>query len=108
MSPNPMKTPSLRSLTRGQLRAVFLCFAIMFGSSTAAVSGATLTFAVGATNGVTNSQVVVPIRVSNFANISSFQFSFHWNTNVASFVGVEQFGLAGMTNTDFGVFPNGT
>jgi VCBS repeat-containing protein len=103
-----MKTPSLRSLTRGKLRAAFVCFAIMFGASAAAVSGATLTFAVGATNGVTNSQVVVPIRVSNFANISSFQFSFHWDTNVASFVGVEQFGLAGMTNSDFGVFPNGT
>jgi VCBS repeat-containing protein len=80
----------------------------MFGLSTAAVSGATLTFAVGATNGVTNSQVVVPIRVSHFTGISSFQFSLHWDTNVASFVGIEQFDLIGLAGTDFGVFPTGT
>jgi hypothetical protein len=46
---------------------------------------------------VTNSFVVVPVRVSQFAGVSSFQFSMHWNTNVASFVGLEQFGLNGMT-----------
>ncbi len=84
-----------------------LC-ALLFGASTGATNGATLTFVVGATNGVTNSQVVVPISASQFTNISSFQFSFHWNTNVASFVAVEQFGLQGMAPTDFGVFPTGT
>ena len=103
-----MKTPSLRSLIREKLRAAFLCFAILFGMSAGTANGAILTFAVGATNGVTNSQVVVPIRVSQFTNISSFQFSFHWDTNVASFVDVEQFGLQGMAITDFGVFPTGT
>src|SRR5436190_11069460 len=108
MTSNPMKTPSLRLLTRDKVRAAILCFAILFGVSAGATNGATLTFAVGATNGVTNSEVVVPIRVSNFTNISSFQFSFHWNTNVASFVDVEQFGVQGMASTDFGVFATGT
>lgn len=69
---------------------------------------ATLTFVVGTTNGVTNSQVVVPIHVTNFTGVGSFQFSFHWNTNIASFMSVEQFGLAGMTTNDFGAFANGT
>src|SRR5205085_4018535 len=40
--------------------------------------------------------------------VSSFQFSFHWGTNIASYVTVEQFGLLGMTTNIFGVFSTGT
>ncbi len=102
-----MKTPSLSSLTAGKLRAALVCFAIMFGLSTAAVSGATLTFAVGTTNGVTNSQVIVPVRVSHFTDISSFQFSFTgtqtWRPSLES-----NSSTCRTVGTDFGVFPTGT
>jgi hypothetical protein len=44
-------------------------------------------------------EVVVPIRVTGFTNVSLFQFSLQWNPAVATFVGVEQLGF---TNTSFG------
>src|SRR4051812_44205649 len=78
---------------------VFLLLSLLLGlHATKAFAAATpnLAFTVGVTNGLTNASVVVPIRVSRFTNISSFQFSMHWNTNVASFEGVEQFGLNGL------------
>ena len=90
--------------------SVFLLLALLLGltAGTMPTHAANLTFSVSSTNGVTNSQVVVPIRASRFTNISSFQFSLHWNTNVVGFMAVEQFGLPGMTASDFGVFSNGT
>ena len=75
--------------------------AVLLSTAAGIASAASLTFSVGSTNGLTNSMVVVPVRVSHFTNISSFQFSMHWKTNVAAFVGVEQFGLNGLaTNND--------
>jgi hypothetical protein len=110
---NSMNTNPLRMKTRRK-GAFLLTLALLLGL-VAGGRAATLTFAVGATNAVTNSQVVVPIRVTNFTSISSFSFSFHWNTNVARFLGVEQFALPGQTTNDFGlltndygIFPEGT
>ncbi len=71
-----------------------LCVLLGFGAE--AGRAANLTFTVGNTNGSYDAQVVVPIRVSQFTNINGFQFSLHWNSNVATFIGVEQFGLQGM------------
>lgn len=87
----------------GLLGAFFLG-ALLLCASAIPANAASLTFSVGSTNGVTNSTVVVPVRASNFSNISSFQFSFHWNTNIASFLAVEQFGLNGLgaSNDSFG------
>ena len=101
---NRMKTLSISSLTHRKVRDIFLCFAVFLAMSIGSAKAATLTFAIGATNGVTNSQVVVPVRASNFVNVSSFQFSFHWNSAVASFVKVEELGgLAGITTNNFGL-----
>ena len=109
-----MNMEPLRTNTRRK-GAFLLTLALLLGLAVGSARAATLTFAVGATNAVTNSQVVVPIRVTNFTDISSFSFSFHWNTNVARFMGVEQFALPGQTVTDFGlltndygIFPEGT
>ncbi len=77
-----------------------LLIAALCCATTTRVDAANLTFIVGATNGVTNSEVVVPIQVRQFTNVSSFQFSFHWNTNIATYVGVERFGLPGLTNNN--------
>ena len=101
--------------TRPKAMHFLLSLALLLGLAAGSARAATLTFAVGATNAVTNSQVVVPIRVANFTGVSSFSFSFHWNTNVARFMGVEQFVLPGQTTNDFGlltndfgIFPEGT
>ena len=109
-----MNMESLRTKTRRK-GAFLLTLALLLGLAASSARAATLTFAVGATNAVTNSQVVVPIRVTNFTSISSFSFSFHWNTNVARFMNVEQFALPGQTTndfalltSDFGIFPEGT
>jgi hypothetical protein len=59
-------------------------------------------FVVGSTNGVPSQQVVVPVRVNGFTNLSSLQFSMHWDPTAADFVDVEQFGLPGLTSEEFG------
>jgi len=101
--------------TRRQAANFLLSLALLLGLTASGAHAANLTFAVGATNAVTNSQVVVPIRVTNFTGVSSFSFSFHWNTNMARFMNVEQFALPGQTTNDFGlltndygIFPEGT
>jgi len=68
-------------------------------------SAADLTLTVGSTNGSTGAQVLVPIRVAGFVNISTLQFSMHWDPAVASYGGVEQFALPTLA---FNNFPNGT
>ena len=103
-----MNTSSMKLKSARERWSVSLLLALLLGLSASATHAANLTLSISSTNGVTNSQVVVPIRASRFTNISSFQFSLHWNTNVAGFMAVEQFGLPGMTASDFGVFSNGT
>ena len=55
-----------------------------------------LTLAMDSTNGASGTQVSLPLHVNSFSGISSFQFSLHWDPTVATFLGVEQFGLVGM------------
>jgi hypothetical protein len=59
-------------------------------------------FVVGSTNGAPSQQVVVPVSVSGFTNLSSLQFSLHWDPTAADFVDVEQFGLPDLTTNWFG------
>ncbi|HMJ90325.1 MAG TPA: tandem-95 repeat protein, partial [Candidatus Acidoferrum sp.] len=81
----------------GWLALLFAGFCCIFSSRAEA---ANLTFIAGNTNGMTNSEVVVPVRVREFINVSSFQFSLHWNTNVGTYIGVESFGLPGLSATE--------
>lgn len=64
--------------------------------------GAGLTLNVGTTNGVTGTEVVVPVQATALTGISAFQFSFHWNPAVVGFVAVEQFGLPGLGGGNYG------
>ncbi len=65
------------------------------GSSAA---GDPVIFTMPVTNGSPGTDLVVPIRASSFAGVGTLQFSFHWNTNVVTFLNVEPvFGLAGMS-----------
>ena len=61
-----------------------------------------LTFTVGSAQGSKNAEVVVPVRVQNLGNIAGVQFSMHWDPNVASFVGTEQYGLPVLRPGNFG------
>lgn len=66
-----------------------------------------LNFAVGTHSGMQGTQVVVPVTVSLFQQIASFQFSLHWDVTVMGLVAVEQFGLPGLASGSFGtVFTN--
>ena len=44
-----------------------------------------LTLYVGNVQGLPDNKVSIPLYVHNFTNIGSFQFSFHWPTNLAAF-----------------------
>lgn len=69
-----------------------------------------LTLAVGSCSGASASTVVLPVRVSGFTNIGTLQASVHWNASQASYLGVEQFGISGLTSASFGegLSTNGT
>ncbi|WP_460969981.1 PKD domain-containing protein, partial [Pontibacter aydingkolensis] len=61
-----------------------------------------LTIAVDSVSGSSNAEVLVPVRVKDFKNILSMQGSINWNSSIATFVGVESFGLEGMSSASFG------
>jgi hypothetical protein len=48
------------------------------------------------------SQIAVPIRVENFNDITSLQFTFRWNPQVLSYQGVFNFGLPMLGAANFG------
>jgi hypothetical protein len=62
----------------------------------------TLSLQVVSTNGLPGTQVLLPIRASQFTNLSSLRLSLHWNPARAAFVGVEQFGVTGLAAGHFG------
>lgn len=61
-----------------------------------------VTLALDLVAGNTGTSVVVRIRVKDFSNILSAQGSIGWNPAVASFQGIEDLGLPGMANNNFG------
>ena len=67
-----------------------------------------LTFTMGSVSGMPGAQVVVPVRASNFTRIALFQFPMYWDTNLATFMGVEQFGLMGLAGGSFAMTTNGS
>lgn len=107
---NLLPAPCPRANHWGMMGTRVKLFVLLLCAGAWAVRAANLTFTVGNTSGVTNLPVVVPIRADHFTNISRFQFSCHWSTNVATFVGVEQFGLPGLTlgNFNTGMVASGT
>lgn len=82
------------------LSAVFV--ALVLAGAGGQAHAATLTVAAGRVSGLPATQVVVPVLVTNFTGVSLIQFSLNWDPAQAGFVGVEQFGLPGMGNANFG------
>src|SRR6185436_574218 len=83
-------------------RLLVLLLALFGAGARAAHAASGLTFAVASTNGMSGTEIVVPVQATQFASILTFQFSFHWNPAVATFIGVESFGLPGMGAGNFG------
>ena len=54
--------------------------------------------------GSAGSQVCVPVSVSNFSRIESFQGTINWDADVLDYVGVQSFGLPGFSVSNFGTF----
>src|SRR5437868_5117818 len=77
-------------------------FAVAFAGLFSPGLARAVTFSIGNVSGGAGSQVLVPVTVSQFSNVSVFQYSMHWNTSVATFIGVEQFGLSGLAGGNFG------
>ncbi|MFZ4402126.1 MAG: hypothetical protein ACOYO1_19000, partial [Bacteroidales bacterium] len=61
-----------------------------------------LTLFADSLDGLIGSQVIMPIKVKHFNHIISAQGTVTFNQNIASFVGIEQIDLPGMTMSDFG------
>ncbi len=61
-------------------------------------------FTLSATNesGISGSQVVVPITVKDFNKIISMQGTIQWDASVATYASVEQYGLNGLSSSNFG------
>lgn len=56
----------------------------------ASLTASAMTFTVGNVDAANGAQAVVPVQVSGLTSVNTFQFSFHYNTNVATLVGIEQ------------------
>lgn len=71
------------------------------GEMSGAASGQGLAFAVGDTNGPPGVQVLALVQVKGFSDITTFQFSFHYDPAKASFVDMEQFDALGLVGGNF-------
>lgn len=60
-----------------------------------------LQWIVGSADSPQGSEFVVPMSVTGFSNIASFQFSVNWDPAVLQFKSVEEFGLAGLVSDNF-------
>jgi len=68
----------------------------------------TVTLTLDAVTGNPGTSVVLRIQVKDFRNILSAQGSIGWNSAVVSFQGIENFGLPGMTSSNFGTTQAGS
>src|SRR4051794_19615053 len=87
------------------LRTLLLCslsLTLLFLQPGEAKSASGLTLAVGSTNGPTGSSVLIPVRTIGFSDMSTFQFSFHFDPTNLSFLDVGPFALPGLAGGNFG------
>ena len=70
--------------------------------------GSVVNLYVGSESGRQGQQVVVPISGVNFSNIQTAQFTVKWDYASLQYVGVEQYGLAGLNTANFGFPTAGT
>lgn len=61
-----------------------------------------LNFQVGSVTVQPGGTVAVPVNVFHFVNVSTLQFSLHWDTNQFAYAGLKQFGLTALATGNFG------
>ena len=64
-------------------------------------SGPPVEFRVADAAAAPGASVIVPVKVSGFNNVASFQFSMHWNPAILSIVNVAGGGLEGLQSGNF-------
>lgn len=84
------------------MKTCFSVLALLLGVCN--IFGANLSFRFGETVDLPGGQVRVPLLVSGFTNVSTMQWSMHWNPDIAMFVKVMQPGLPGLNNANFGTY----
>ena len=53
--------------------------------------------------GANGTQIIVPVKVKDFQNIISAQGTIQFDPAIVTFASVQQFGLAGMNASSFGI-----
>jgi hypothetical protein len=81
------------------------CLSVGMVLGTSAAHGAVL-FSVGSFNFQPNNLVSVPITVSGFSEVTTFQFTLAWDPAVLQFSSVGNFGLTGLAGGNFGAHPD--
>lgn len=61
-----------------------------------------VTISAGSAEGAKGLQVTVPVKVDGFTNIANCQFTLRWDPAIVMFAGINQFGLEGLANENFG------
>ncbi len=94
-----MKQCNLRTRPRCSALILNLLLILLVSSAGEAMGGPLPgpALTVASLGGPPGAQVLIPVLVQRFTNILTIQFTFNWNPNHATFVGVEQFGLPQMT-----------
>src|SRR5947207_12789745 len=75
----------------------------LFGSPAGQVQVAPigLAFSVGSTSAPPGAQIIIPVQVNGFSNVSTFQFSFHYDSNDAVLLDIGTFGLNSLVRGNF-------
>src|SRR5205814_9662265 len=58
-------------------------------------------FTVGSTSAPPGAQIIIPVQVNGFSNVSTFQFSFHYDSNDAVLLDIGTFGLSSLVRGNF-------
>src|SRR5256885_4537164 len=89
--------PSLRALL------IFcLSLAFLFSRAEEAKSASGLTLTVGSSSGPPGASLLVPVQATGFSDLSTFQFTFHFDPTNLAFLDVGSFLLTGLAGGNFG------
>ena len=82
-------------------RLITIIFCISFGLAATAQSNA-VTIRIGSDEGISGTEVLIPVTTENFTDILSAQGSISFDHTLLQFTGTENYGLPGMTAASFG------
>lgn len=71
------------------------------GGGDGEVSTDPVQISVGSASGANGTQVCVPVRVTDFTDITKFQFSMNYNSSIISYDNVQNFGIPNLSSAQF-------